>query len=639
MNTDFVIAGFIISLLTYIVLEGLKHGSRAIMRRKAATIPFFAFILGVLILWKYGALRLYFTRLEWPVWIVDYMRLAAIGMLTVSLLYFAFKIRGKVRQKSKGLPATAAIVLLFTFTITTTAVMAGAVPVAHAQGGEARLFGKIADDGTLIGIVYRTLTAGYYPLEDWDLVKSDDLVMYVYAPNRLGQVISIEVRQFMPIYNETTGELVGARNERVKTVRVSVPHEYQLQTVHVKLLPSKEKEMVVISYRNINFTFWHRTSRAYTILTLSWLQNWIETAGYIAGGFVVAALATLTAKRSIKHFIYMPKIPWFNVLCILGAIGLFLYGLSEVVLETILSLNVAITYVPLFALFFLFALQHFSYPLADLLIEHYPPRQNPDVPILRKGYATYKVAQVDGQLVHVEEDSWRDFIARAFGAKSYITLEPPEYALEIRDVFGNFAYVFCIRDYEVRNTSFDKGEIAKRLAVIGAAAGIIILALSQPVAWIGLPLLIVGLLGAHRKWGLFDPVIQPGHIRLYLASPHLVENVNDYLWGYITTVDIARELEELETELAATRATLELRTGQKARAIVEEFDRVLFPARTHGQERGESRENPTHLCGTLPEAAGLSSEIGPGRAGGEQVGCCKAVCERCCAEGWHRSAS
>jgi len=379
----------------------------------------------------------------------------------------------------------------------------------------------------------------------------------------------------------------------VKTVRVDVPREYTLQSLYVKLLPSKEKEMVVISYRNINYTFWHRTSRAYAVLTLTWLQNWTETAGYIAGGFIVAALATLTAKKSIKHFIYMPRIPWLNVLAAIGAIAIFLYGISEVVIETILSMNVAVTYAPLFVIFFFFALQHFSYPLQDLLIEHYPGRQNPNISVLRKGFATYKVAEVDGKLIRIEEDSWRDFIARAFGCKSYVEWEPEDYALKVEDMFGNFSHVFCIEDYDVAEAHFDRGEILKRLAVLAAIAALIILALSEPLAWAGIPMLVLAVMALHAKFNIFQPVIHRGHIRLHLASPHLVENVNDYLWGYITTVDIARELEDLETELAATKATLELRTGQKARAIVEEFDRVLFTApelEASGQgeqERGE----------------------------------------------------
>ena len=591
MNTDFILASAIVSLLVYMAVEAVKHGSRAIMRRKATTIPFFAFILGVLILWKYGALRLYFTRLEWPVWIVDYMRLAAIGMLIVSLVYFGLKVRSKVRQKSKGLPV-AAMILALTLAVSSTTAL---VPVAHGQGGEARLFGKIADDGTLIGIVYRTLTMGYYPLEDYQLIKSDDLIMYVYAPNRLGETITIQVRQFIPRYNETTGELIGALNERVKTVRVDVPREYTLQSLYVKLLPSKEKEMVVISYRNINFTFWHRTSRAYAILTLTWLQNWTETAGYIAGGFVVAALATLTAKRSIKHFIYMPSIPWLNVAAALAAIGIFTWALSEVAIETILSMNVAVTYAPLFVIFFFFALQHFSYPLQDLLIEHYPGRQNPNVPVLRKGFATYKIAEVDGKLIKIEEDSWRDFIARAFGVKSYVTIEPLDYALRIEDMFGNFAYIFSIENYEIRETSFDKGEILKRLAVLAAISCLVFLALSDPIWWAGIPVLVTVVLALHAKLGIFGQVIRPGKIHLRLASPHLVTNISDYLWGYLTVHDISQELERLETELASTRATLELRTGEKARAIVEEFDRVLFAApspeletrtETHGQNQG-----------------------------------------------------
>lgn len=157
------------------------------------------------------------------------------------------------------------IVILITFTAISSTV--GPVRATSFTQNSPQLFGKISNNGALIGIYYNNLLGQSMIVSDGTFVPVNGLIVVAYSPNGNGQ-INLTVRQFQ---TKTVHETVHNGNVTInETAQIVYNIQYLNQTViapqrsiaqsSIQLPESNITTTVIIAYDGTTFTFYHHTA-------------------------------------------------------------------------------------------------------------------------------------------------------------------------------------------------------------------------------------------------------------------------------------------------------------------------------------------------------------------------------------------
>lgn len=415
-------------------------------------------------------------------------------------------------------------------------------PGARADVGP-KLFGKIAQDGTLVGLTWTDILGQYQGISDGDLIQENLLHVTVYAPNVKNATITLTVTQFLErdvqvpytVGNETFTRTVVQRYDVTGQNFSVVAPKDALATSDISLATETTPHEMEIGYLNAVWTLTHRTAPAV------WPIGVITRGGQLAFFLstlvltsVVWGFGTATASaihRKVRYWPKMDPLMWFTGVMTLGgaALVLIIYGWYEIT-----GIDWWWWMVPTFILSVFVMLNYLPSRAEPWLLEriHGTPRNDELVTsIQRIVVAEDRVAG----FVLVHSRSVRKAVLRLFGAKTKVEFDegPPAWYM--------------------RNENYEDGalDIPRRKYLLDPATKPEIT--YERFGW------------KPWVWKLKRPGIINGTCKIPLSGQHM-RPVAAYSAGLMALPVVARDREEWR--LRATQFKAQLRAG----ALTEHID-------------------------------------------------------------------
>ena len=207
-----------------------------------------------------------------------------------------------------------AYMIVILIALTTLSSTVGTVSASSPFQPSPQLFGKISNDGTLIGIYYNNLLGQSLIVGDGSFVPVNALTVVAYSPNGHGQ-ITLTIEQYQ---TETVHELVKSGNTTInETAQLAYNIQYLNQSVvapqrsiaqsSIQLPASNVTSTVIVTYDGATFTFNHHTAPVELPLFIT--QGGLLAVYLFALGVSLfdALCAAVIAKRIIAKARYWPE--------------------------------------------------------------------------------------------------------------------------------------------------------------------------------------------------------------------------------------------------------------------------------------------------------------------------------------------
>ncbi|MCD6484453.1 MAG: hypothetical protein J7L47_05000 [Candidatus Odinarchaeota archaeon] len=435
--------------------------------------------------------------------------------------------------------------------------------------------GKIADDGTMM-LLWYSEGSNQLVVNDYDLVGVDDLTLSLYAPNKRGTDINITIETYIPIINRTTGEEIGRLKYHKDNITVSIPRTYTMVNIQIKLKTSNTTEVVIISYRNVNFKFYHKTKAQLLPMQMTMGQYYANIGFFVVLTGLTAYFASKTSKEILNRVKYFPKLDSWKIFLLLLVIGGITFGVYLVAFEFVYTTQLAWLFAILFVLLTLLNLQIFT-PLPQVWLLMWLPRQDPYSRTLKMGIVQTYVDKVADKFVKINIKSLKEFILRLLGKYQYITIKG--YPIPVQETTNSFDRVLLLeKEPQVTSYKFNFDALTKPLLFTAIILVFLFALFSINTLYGAVALTIITIL--FMILFLFKrevikqvaskiadkPFIEEGQIELESAYESVIDIVA-WLFRLIEVSDIAKAKDLIKQKYLKLLSRFDLETDNKASQI------------------------------------------------------------------------
>ncbi len=481
---------------------------------------------------------------------------------------------------------------------------------------EPRLFGKVAEDKTLIGVEANRPLVGWEPLEYLDKVIENRLRVTVYAPlleNASGELLLRlywwrEVER--PVGPNGT-MVVVVEDERRDNVTVRASSRGPVTSV-VAIPASPEESFLRVTYLDVAWIVRHKTLRSLIPLEQVYADVQLFALTVMVFTGLVAGVMVVVGRNIIKRVKYVPPLePTTAVLVLIGLAMLFL-GVLVAAFEYVATADWFWWEAP-FALAFLLLVVHYIRPEAERwLLWQVRPQEGHNDRIGGRAWVPYVARDPEDpqEYYYIDPDSRLEVLYRLFGLRSRINFpDAPQFYVE--DANGKFDRMYVLTSRET--PKLEGSRVALReadlkrdgppLAVAAATVFLVILTPWVLLATAGAVLwYVAGRLHVKRTWA-----------EIPVAGMH-GEDIAKVQAELKKLEDVAREKDRLlkdNVELQAKVAAGEAKMFQEGmKVLMRQVFTVVEPEAEEQEEpkeeggRGQSSGRRQDRRSKGPEGAG-----------------------------------
>lgn len=483
-------------------------------------------------------------------------------------------------KPSEGLGFLLVILTVATIVLGAVVLVPGAV-AAPIPGDGPQLSGRAAPDKTLIGLWYYGPDGTAMFLREGDVLRVEELHVIVYAPNADLEEGKIELYLVWEREVETTTQTVNA-DGALETQTVRVWNETSRQSVLVEAssygledtaidLPPKHGERLRIVYEDgerFSFdivTVTHDTSVIYAKLPRQQLQeSWLVQGQVLLVALVTAVISVWASKkihtRAGGHVPDIGTAAWvvLPLLTIATLVGLWYTNREGLVLQ-----GAAPLFVLLGILVCVMTLQIWREPGPRWLLLRFHPNAEAPQPGVQVWTVTVPsptrrdthAATTRPNHAMMVDATWRDFLYRALGARTYLELpENRQWYYNVENA-AMFSRLYLVSDEYV---------VTERVGFY----------LERVEGWIPVRL------------RFRDLVYVPLPVSPWATDETVVQVIQDIL----TLGEVAEHYGELKVTNARLMAALEAESVNKGRELLEEYLRAEYATRLNKPLREISPE-------------------------------------------------
>lgn len=471
--------------------------------------------------------------------------------------------------------------------------------ISNAKAGVI-VVGKVSQqDGTLMLLWYSEF-GEQYVIQDYSTIGVDQIHLVLYSPNNLGKTINVTLISYYPIINRTNGKEIGQEDYKEVNISIAIPSVRAVIDKTIDLSPTNRTEKIIIRYLDVDFTFYHKTKMEYlkTTFTIGEYAQVILMHIIITGFIVTTSIKS--SKRILDKAKYFPRLSWWHVLLLAGALIFSYYVLFTFAFEIYYRYQYLLIYAIVYIVFLLLSLHTFS-PLPKVWLLFYIPKQDPATKTFHVWIRYIAVDYIQNKVIRIRR-TWKSFIARAFGVYEYV--EVHGYPIPTKEVSNSFDRVIFLKEEpQISRISIDLSALVKILLwlFVFFLAIIVVMYSNQALGILIIIVLAVILLIMMKKGKLSElkqkigsKIFKEGKTVLTCAHSDVIDMLY-WLYNYISTEDIAKAKEINRQKYLKLKSEFEVFTDKKAEQIFRTYKKardMRFKAFTQPKEPKVLQKEP-----------------------------------------------